>query len=61
MIKRITYSIKDVSIILGLSYTTVYKMARSNEIPFIKIGGQYLIPTNNFSEWLNAKYKGGNN
>lgn len=58
MIKCITYTIKDVSIILGLSYTTVYKMVRLNEIPFIKIGGQYLISTDCFNDWLNSKYKG---
>ncbi len=53
MIKCLTYSLKEVSELLGVSYTTVYNLVVKGEIPFIKIGGQYFISRSVFEKWFN--------
>ena len=53
MIKCLTYSLKEVSELLGVSYTTVYNLVIKGEIPFIKIGGQYFISRSDFDKWFN--------
>lgn len=55
----LTYSLKDVSVLLGISYSTVYKLALNGEIPCFKIGGQYFISCDNFNAWFSAISKGG--
>lgn len=55
----LTYSLKDVSVLLGISYSTVYKLVLNGEIPCFKIGGQYFISCDTFDEWFSACCKGG--
>lgn len=55
----LTYSLKDVSVLLGISYSTVYKLVLNGEIPCFKIGGQYFISCDNFNAWFSDISKGG--
>lgn len=54
MVNCLTYSIKEVAELIGISYSTAYKLALSGEIPFKKIGGQYFIPRTDFEVWFNS-------
>ena len=54
-----TYSIKDVSVILGVSVSTVYNLIQNEAIPFLRVGGRYLIPVDDFQKWFASNVKGG--
>lgn len=56
-----TYSLKQVSVILGVSYSTVYNLVKNNTIPHIKIGGQYIVPIDVFDLWFKSSINGGDN
>lgn len=55
----ITYSIKDVSMILGVSVSTVYNLISDEVIPYVRVGGRYMIPIKEFTNWFNSNIKGG--
>lgn len=55
----ITYSIKDVSVILGVSVSTVYNLISDGVIPYVRVGGRYMIPINEFQNWFNSNIQGG--
>ncbi len=55
----LTYSIKDVSILLGVSVSSVYNLISDGIIPYVRVGGRYLIPINEFENWFNSNIKGG--
>ena len=57
----LTYSVSEVSALLGVSIGTVYNLVRSEAIPCIKIGGRYVIPCEAFHCWLNSACKGCDN
>ena len=44
--------IKD---ILGISIGLVYELIKSDDFPSIKISGRYIVPKENFKEWINKK------
>lgn len=48
----ITYSIKDVSVILGVSVSSVYNLISDGVIPYVRVGGRYMIPINEFENVL---------
>lgn len=54
----ITYSIKDVSLLLGVSVSTVYNLIQNEVIPFVRVGGRYMIPINEFELWFKSNMKG---
>lgn len=58
MSDSLLYSVKEVSALLGMSYSTVYSYARSRQIPFVKIGGQYFISKETFNKWFNTAFGG---
>lgn len=45
-------SVKELAEYLDLSQRTIYNMIGRDEIPFIKIGGQYRFKRNQIDEWL---------
>lgn len=55
----LTYSVKEVSVLLGISIAKMYDLIRNNAIPNIKFGKRYLIPIKAFNEWFNSAAKGG--
>lgn len=55
-----TYSVKEVSLMLGVSESKVYQLVRKNKIPNLKLDKCYLIPRIPFDEWLEKSIQGGN-
>lgn len=50
--QKITLTVKEVAQLLGVSSTTIYTMARANEIPHAKIGGKVVFHRPTIEEWL---------
>jgi len=46
------YSIDDIATMLGFSYNKVNKLVKNNEIPAYKIGNQYRVERQDFTEYL---------
>lgn len=59
MNKRKTYSVKDVSDIVGVTMSMIYKMIRNNAIPYIRLGRRYVIPIDSFDIWFSNNIVGG--
>ncbi len=53
--KRLAYSIKEASEMLGLSKSRLYEMVQFDEIPYMRIGGKILLPKKEFESWLKAR------
>ena len=49
------YSVEDLTIVLGVSRGTVYKLLDQHEFRWFKIGTVIRISKQSFDEWLNAK------
>ena len=43
-IERLTYTIDEAAIILGISRSTAYECARRGQIPFIRLGRRLVVP-----------------
>jgi excisionase family DNA binding protein len=48
-------SVKTLSKYLGVSESTIRKLVKSNEIPYLKIEGQYRFFIPKIQEWLDGK------
>ncbi len=57
----LTYSVSEVSALLGVSIGKAYQLIRDNAIPNIKIGGRYVVPCEAFHSWINSACQGGDN
>lgn len=53
--KRLAYSIKEASELLGLSKSRLYEMVQFDEIPYMRVGGKILLPKKEFESWLKAR------
>lgn len=53
--KRLAYTIKEASEMLGISKSRLYEMVQFGEIPYMKIGGKILLPKKEFESWLQSK------
>lgn len=49
---KLTISIPDAARLMGVGKNRVYEMAKSGQIPVLKIGNRYIIPKANFEAWL---------
>ena len=47
-----TYTVEDISIILGIGRSTAYKLAKSGAFKTIRIGNVIRISRQSFEEWL---------
>ena len=54
-VRKITLSMKEAADYLGVSYWLVSELARRKEIPFSKLGGNYLFRTQSLNEYLAKK------
>ena len=52
---KITYNMDEVSVMLGLSRPTVWKLMHSGEIFTIRIGRRMLIPKEQFDKLMSGK------
>ena len=50
---RQAFTVAEVARMLGLGKTLVYRMVRTGEIPGIKCGGRWIVPTSRYNKWLN--------
>jgi excisionase family DNA binding protein len=48
-------SVKTLSKYLGISESTIRKLVKSNEVPYLKIEGQYRFFMPKIQEWLDGK------
>ncbi len=46
------YTVREISILLGIGLNKAYAMANTNEIPNIKFGRRIIIPKKQFELWL---------
>lgn len=53
--KRLAYTVKEASEMLGLSKSRLYEMVQFDEIPYMKIGGKILLPKKEFESWLKSR------
>lgn len=53
--EKLTYTPKEVTQVLGVSLTTVFKLIKQKEIPTIRIGRKVLIPKGKLKDWLDSK------
>jgi excisionase family DNA binding protein len=49
---KATYTIKEVSEILGIGRSLAYEMAHSNQIPVKKLGKRFVVPKAALEEFL---------
>lgn len=50
--EKITLTVNEVAALLGVSLTTIYTMARLNEIPHKRVRGKILFHRGSIEEWL---------
>ncbi len=60
MTEKLTYSVPEISELLGVSTTKLYQLIRYNSIPHLKLGKRVVIPKKEFTEWLSKSCLGGN-
>ena len=53
--EKMTYSIKEVMTLLGISKSYTYQLIRDGTIPSIQLGKKRVIPKESFNNWLNSK------
>jgi len=54
-VRKQTYTIEEIAVILGLGKTLTYRMVNNGEIPAIKCGKRWVIPCERFDRWFNDK------
>ena len=48
-------SVHDVAVVLGISKSSAYVLAKEKGFPTLKIGARVVIPRDRFIEWINKK------
>lgn len=54
MIKH-TFTVKETAQYIGVSKDLIYKMVRTKEIPFIRIGRRVLFRKESIDQWLHSQ------
>lgn len=49
---KLTYSVEELSGVLGISIVTAYELARRADFPKIRVGRRILVPINELNRWL---------
>ena len=57
--EKITLSVSEIASLLGVSISTIYVMARLNEIPHKKVRGRILFHRPTVEKWLSSSTEGG--
>jgi excisionase family DNA binding protein len=50
--EKITLSAQEASNLLGVSAGTVYRQAKQNKLPHLRVGDRLLIPRRELEEWI---------
>jgi excisionase family DNA binding protein len=52
---RVTYTVAEVGVLLGISRATVYVLLKTGEIPARRIGSRWIIARYRFDAWLQSE------
>ena len=53
--QRLTLTIEETAVVLGLGRTSAYEAARRGEIPSRRVGRRVIVPVPALLEWLGAE------
>lgn len=56
-IEKMTLSVAEASVVMGVSVPTAYRMLRQRDFPAIHIGTRWIIPKDALKEWLDVEAK----
>ncbi|MFU8851263.1 helix-turn-helix domain-containing protein [Micromonospora sp. SL1-18] len=54
VVEPVTYTVREVAKLLGLSLGSTYALVRDGTIPATRLGGRWLIPRARFHVWLDG-------
>ncbi|MFI7213135.1 helix-turn-helix domain-containing protein [Micromonospora maritima] len=54
VVEPVTYTVREVATLLGLSLGSTYTLVRDGTIPATRLGGRWVIPRARFHAWLEA-------
>lgn len=57
MSERITLTVQEAARYIGVSASTIYAMAREDEIPHVKVRGRYLFNKDIIEDWTKYPHK----
>jgi excisionase family DNA binding protein len=49
---KIVYTVKEVSELLGIGINQAYELVKTDGFPKFKIGNKYMVPKDQFEEWM---------
>lgn len=52
VVEPVTYTVREVAKLLGISLGSTYTLVRDGTIPATRLGGRWLIPRARFHAWL---------
>lgn len=58
--EKLVYSIQEVAVILGISKSYAYELARNGTLPVLELGRKRVIPKERFYKWINEEKELGN-
>jgi excisionase family DNA binding protein len=57
--ERLTYSVPEISQLLGISIPRAYDLAHSEGFPVIHVGKRMIVPVESFHKWLEESAEDG--
>ncbi|MFF0173196.1 helix-turn-helix domain-containing protein [Micromonospora profundi] len=54
VVEPVTYTVREVAKLLGISLGSTYALVRAGTIPATRLGGRWLIPRTRFHAWLDG-------
>ncbi|SCE83690.1 DNA binding domain-containing protein, excisionase family [Micromonospora coriariae] len=54
VVEPVTYTVREVAKLLGISLGSTYSLVRDGTIPATRLGGRWLIPRARFHSWLDG-------
>ena len=51
--EKLTYSVREAAVILGISKSLTYQLAQENAIPVLRLGNRIVIPKQRLEEFVN--------
>ena len=54
IVEPVTYTVREVAKLLGISLGSTYALVRDGTIPATRLGGRWLIPRARFHAWLDG-------
>lgn len=52
--EKLTYSVQEVSQLLGIGTTAAYQLVRSEGFPRIQVGRRIVVPKKAFEQWVDS-------